>query len=106
MQCELTEVSLVRQEGWGRWCPVDQEKAEHDDESHGEKDSTIEDMLPHTELPQHLDDVPPDLLQLAAPPVPVSVDDSPDVVRFTHWLVTPKPAKTLSDSAFCLTRPA
>ena len=69
----LVQGTLVRQEGGGGGGgPVDQEKAEHDNESHGEEDSTIEHMLPHTELPQHLQDVPPDPLQL--PPVPPPPD--------------------------------
>ena len=92
-----TEFSLIRQEGGGRWCPVDQEKAEHDDESHREKNSTIEDMLPHTELPQHLDDVPPDLLQPGtALPAPVSVDHSADMVGLTHGFVASEPNESES----------
>ena len=50
-------------------------------------------MLSHTELPQHLDDVPPDLLQPPTAPSapPVRVDNSTDMVRFTHGLMAPKP---------------
>ena len=95
----VVQGSLVRQEGrgGGGGGPVDQKKAEHDNESHGEEDSTIEHVLPHTELPQHLQDVPPDLLQLppaAAPgPVPVSVNHSPDLVGLTHRLLATEPAE-------------
>ena len=87
----VVQGTLVRQEGGGGGGgggggPVDQEKAEHDNESHGEEDSTIEDVLPHTELPQHLQDVPPDLFQLAATPpssAPVSVNHCADMVGLT-----------------------
>ena len=81
----LVQGTVVRQEGGGGGGggPVHQEKAEHDDERHGEEDSTIEDVLPHTELPQHLQDVPPDLFQLAAAApgsVAVGVNHSADMV--------------------------
>ena len=49
-------------------------------------------MLPHTELPQHLDDVPPDLLQPGtALSAPVSVDHSSDMIGLTHGLVASEP---------------
>ena len=96
----LVQRALVRQEGGGGGGgPVDQEKAEHDNECHGEEDSTIEHVLPHTELPQHLQDVPPDLFQLgAAAPgsVTVRVNHSPDMVGLTHGLLAPEPERRTS----------
>ena len=104
----LVQGTVVRQEGGGGGGgPVHQEKAEHDDERHGEEDSTIEDVLPHTELPQHLQDVPPDLLQLPpvppAPPGPtaVRVNHRADVVWLTHGLLAPEPDRKHCFSQSC-----
>ena len=54
-QFQLALQHLVGKEGGIVLRPVDEQKAEEDDEGHGEEDGAVEDVLPHRELPHQLD---------------------------------------------------